>query len=167
MKKIGLPMLLALVMLISTACANPPAPTEAPVPTDIPIPTDTPIPTDIPVPQGVITGRVFLMDREEPVDTLVQLVLDSDNSIAASTRTDEDGYYSFSIEEPGDYSIQVSVYDLLNRFDRCENLRTLSGWPVTVRTYDTAGVTDILASTMPMSIIIGEEITVDCELYCD
>lgn len=162
MKKIGLFMVLAIVMLMSTACANPPSPTEAPVP------TDTPIPTDIPLPQGVITGRVFLMDREEPVvDTLVQLVLDGDNSIAASTRTDEEGYYFLSVEDSGEYSVQVSVYDLLNRFDSCENLRTLSGWPVTVRTYDTAGVTDILASTMPMTIIVGEEITVDCELYCD
>jgi hypothetical protein len=104
------------------------------------------------------------MDRDEPVRTTVKLVWDEDSSEVDSTVTDEDGYYSFLVEEPGTYVIHVSVMDLL---DICDNLRTESGWPVVVRTYDTSGVNDVLAGSLLMTITSGDEITLDCELYCD
>lgn len=55
----------------------------------------------------------------------------------------------------------------MDLLDICDNLRTESGWPVVVRTYDSSGVNDVLAGSTLMTITIGDEITLDCELYCD
>ena len=174
---------LTLVLVLLGACGTP-QPTPTPVPstsTPTPVPptatftpgpptaTPTPIPptptpTETPVPGGIVSGRVYLMDRDEPVRTTIKLVWDEDSSEVDSTVTDEDGYYSFLVGEPGTYVIHVSVMDLL---DICDNLRTESGWPVVVRTYDTSGVNDVLAGSLLMTITSGDEITLDCELYCD
>lgn len=132
--------------------------------TDTPRPSDTPNPTltFTPIPGGIISGKVYLMDKEEAVRTEVLLV--HDKKEIDSTRTDKDGNYRFVVEEPGKYSIRVSVMHLL---DRCDDLRTLSGWPIVVRNYDKGGVTDTWASTSPLTIEIGDKITINCELYCD
>jgi hypothetical protein len=168
-----------LVALFSMSCSSfQPVPTSTPTltptptftatptltATPTPTPSPTPTPTDTPVPGGIVSGRVYLMDRDEPVRTTVNLVRDEDSSDIVSTQTDEDGYYSFLVEQPGTYRIQVSVMDLL---DICDNLRTESGWPVVIRTYDSEGVNDVLAGSELMMIAIGDEITLDCELYCD
>ncbi len=132
--------------------------------TDTPIPSKTPkpTPTQTEIPGGVITGRVYLMDKDEVVRTNVLLI--QDKKEIDSTRTDENGNYTFIVEEAGKYSIRVSVMHLI---DRCDNLRTLSGWPIVVRNYDGGGVTDTWASTSPITINIGDKTTIDCELYCD
>jgi len=98
--------------------------------TDTPIPSKTPkpTPTQTEIPGGVITGRVYLMDKDEVVRTNVLLI--QDKKEIDSTRTDENGNYTFIVEEAGKYSIRVSVMHLI---DRCDNLRTLSGWPIVVR----------------------------------
>ncbi|MEA2008407.1 MAG: hypothetical protein U9O54_04750 [Chloroflexota bacterium] len=138
--------------------------TDTPIPSETPTPTETPspTPTKTQVPGGIISGRVYLMDKDEAVHTRVLLI--QDKKEIDSTRTDKDGNYTFVIEEAGKYSIRVSVMDLL---DRCDDLRTLSGWPIVVRNYDGGGVTDTWASTSPITINIGDKITIDCELYCD
>jgi len=135
-------------------------PTATPTPT--PTPTATPTPT--PVPGGVVAGRVYLMDRDEPVRTAVRLALREGFEEVDHTETDEDGYYSFVVEEPGTYVIQVSVMDLL---DTCDNLRTESGGWMATQLFDESGVADIRASSPGMDVTIGDEITLDCELYCD
>lgn len=160
---------LVVVFLSSCGAFQPEAtPTLTPMPTMTPTatqtPTPTPTPTETPVPGGIVSGRVYLMDREQPVRTTVFLVRDEDNTEVDRAETDEDGYYSFLVEEPETYLVHVSVMDLL---DTCDNLRTESGWPVVIRTYDTSGVNDVLAGSAPMTIAIGDEITQDCELYCD
>ena len=130
-------------------------------PTLTPIPTPTP--TETPIPGGIISGRVYLMDRDEPVRTTVSLMRGL-VEVVDSTATDEDGRYSFLVEEPGAYAIQVSVMDLL---DICDNLRVESGGWMQTAEYDTSGVADVFANSPPMNITIGDEITLDCELYCD
>jgi hypothetical protein len=141
---------LTLAVLLFAACGG--ASTE---------PTATP--TETPIPGGIISGRIYLMDRDEPVRTTVSLMRGLEQ--VDSTATDEDGRYSFSVEEPGAYGIQVSVMDLL---DICDNLRVESGrWIQTAR-YGESGVVDVCANSLPMmNITIGDEITLDCELHCD
>ena len=128
----------------------------------LPQPTLTPTP----IPGGTITGRVYLMDRDEPVRTTVLLTRregerfeDSD-----STTTDKDGYYSFLVEEPGTFRVEISVMDLL---DTCDELRTESGGWGATRVYDGTGLTDVRASSPAMSITLDDITTLDCELYCD
>jgi len=104
------------------------------------------------------------MDRDEPVRTAVRLALREGFEEVDHTETDEDGYYSFVVEEPGTYVIQVSVMDLL---DTCDNLRTESGGWMATQLFDESGVADIRASSPGMDVTIGDEITLDCELYCD
>jgi len=121
-------------------------------------------PTATPIPGGIIKGRVYLMDRDEPVLTTVILERHEDYESVASTTTDEDGFYFFLVEEPDTYHIVISVMDLINT---CDNLRTESdGWYAT-QLYDGAGLADIRATSLPMTITIGDEFTLDCELYCD
>jgi hypothetical protein len=104
------------------------------------------------------------MDRDEPVRTTVTLALREGFEKVATVETDEQGRYSFLVKEPDTYIIQVSVMDLL---DTCDKLRTESGGWLATQTYDAAGISDIQATSPPMDIVIGDEITLDCELYCD
>jgi hypothetical protein len=156
--------ILALIVLFSSSCgALQPAPTPTPLsPTQTPTPMPTP--TQTPVPGAVVSGRIYLMDRDRSVQTTVLLVREDPYSEIARTVSDEGGYYSFFIEEPGTYIVQVSVMDLIGF--NC-NPRTESGWPGVYQQYDTSGVSDILAGSTPFSISIGDEITLDCELYCN
>jgi hypothetical protein len=132
-------------------------------PTFTPIPTTTP--TETPIPGGILSGRVYLLDRDEPVRTTVTLTRGFAGEVVDSAETDENGHYSFLIDEPGAYSISVSVMDLL---EICDNLRTASGGWIQTALYDTEGVADIRATSMlPISITIGVEVTLDCELNCD
>ena len=156
--------ILALVVLFSSSCgALEPAPTPTPL-SPPQTPTPMPTPTETPVPGGIVSGRVYLMDRDRPVQTTVLLVRESPYTEVDSTATDEGGYYSFFVEEPGTYIIQVSVMDLIGF--NCSP-RTISGWPSQFQQYDTSGVSDILAGSTPFTIGIGDEITLDCELYCN
>ena len=144
-----------------------PALTPTPTSTLSPTPTLTPTvtPSETPIPGAIITGRVYLMDRDEPVRTTIRLARHEDLSEeVGSTTTDELGYDTFLVEEPDTYVIQVSVMDLL---DICDNLRTESGGWFATQLYDTSGIADVNATSPPMSITIGAEISLDCELYCD
>ena len=156
--------ILALVVLFSLSCGGlQPEPTITPLsPTQTPTPMPTP--TQTPVPGGVVSGRIYLMDRDRPVQTTVLLVREDGYLLVASTESDEGGYYSFFVEEPDTYVVQVSVMDLVGF--NC-NPRTESGWPGVFQHYDTSGVSDILAGSTPFTISIGDEITLDCELYCN
>jgi hypothetical protein len=62
-------------------------------PTPTPMPTATP--TETPIPGGIITGRVYLLDRDEPVGTTVTLNRGFAGQVVDSTETDENGRYSF------------------------------------------------------------------------
>jgi hypothetical protein len=137
----------------------------------LPEPTSTPTPipptrTPTPVPGGTITGRVYLMDRDEPVRTTVLLMQQEGEQFkdSDSTTSDEDGYYSFLVEEPGTFRVEISVMDLL---DTCDNLRTESGGWGATRVYDGTGLTDVRASSLAMSITLDDITTLNCELYCD
>jgi hypothetical protein len=103
------------------------------------------------------------VDRDEPVRTTVILKQQGGPEIE-SIETDAEGNYSFLVEEPGEYTINVSVMDLL---DTCDELRTASGVWLAAQVLDTSGVVDVRASSMPMSIEIGDKLTVNCELNCD
>ena len=141
-------------------------PTQIPrteTPTPIP-PTKTLPPSETSIPGGIITGRVYLMDRDEPVLTTVNLAQKEGWKVVDSTTTDKDGFYTFLVEKPDTYVIQVSIFDLL---DICDNLRTESGGWIKMDTYDTSGVSDTFAGLFPVVIASGDEITLDCELYCD
>ncbi len=147
---------LTLVLLLLVACSTP-----QPIPKLTPTPMPTP--TEAPIPGGIVSGRIYLMDRDEPVRTTVKLVRDEDKSEVDSTVTDEDGYYSFLVEEPDTYEIHVSVMDLYNI---CDNFRT--EWEARVfHTDGTGTIIDELASSPLMTIMMGDEIMLDCELYCD
>lgn len=155
---------LAVVALLSLSCGglqSGPTPTQLP-PTQTPTPMATP--TKTPVPGGVVSGRIYLMDRDRPVQTTILLVRDDPYLLVDSTESDEGGYYSFTIENPGTYVVQVSVMGLAGF--NCDP-RTRSGWPSIYTQYDTSGVSDILAGSTPFAIGIGDEITLDCELYCN
>lgn len=131
------------------------------------------VPAETPVPGGNISGRIYLMDRDEPVRTIVELTQDEDPSekislvTVDSTETDVDGYYYFLVEEPGTYHITVSILDLYNI---CDNLKEASGsgWPKEIYTTDDAGViVDDKLVSEPIDITIDDKIALDCELYCD
>ena len=157
--------ILALIALVSLSCgALQPEPTSTPVLPATLTPTPMPTPTETPVPGGIVGGRVYLMDRDRPVQTTVLLVREADHSLVDATETDEGGYYSFTVAEPDTYVIQVSVMDLIGF--NC-NPRTESGWPGVYQHYDTSGVSDVLAGSDPLMISLGDEITLDCELYCN
>jgi hypothetical protein len=136
---------------------------------DIPIleavlPDPTPTPT--PMPGGTIKGRVYLMDRDKPIRTTVLLQQEENDRFKdhGSTSTDKDGYYYLQAEESGSFRVEISVMDLL---DTCDNLRTESGgWGVT-RTFKDGTLTDVRASSRPVSITLDDITTIDCELYCD
>lgn len=145
-----------LVLLLLVACSTP-QPNPTLTPTQIPTPTETPIPG------GIVSGRIYLVDRDEPVRTTVKLIRNEDKSEIDSTVSDEDGYYSFLVEEPDTYVIDVSVMDLYNI---CDNFRT--EWEARVFFTDDSGtITEELARSPLMTIMIGDEIMLDCELYCD
>ena len=144
-----------------TATFTPKPPTATPTPV-----TPTLTPTETPIPGVIVNGRVYLINQDEPVLTTVYLVR-RENDKDVSTEeigTDEDGYYSFLVEEPGTYVIRVSVTNLLNK---CNKLWTESGWPIKVQTFDTQGVLDTLAQSNPLTITLDDDITLDCELNCE
>ena len=165
-RRIALAML-AILSLVTVACggdsggsAETQATTTTTAPTTTTAATTTvPTTTTTTVPTAVVSGRVYLADRDEPVLTSVDLMLgDEDEESVGTIQTDEDGHFAFSITDPGTYSVQVSLGDTV---DMCENLRTAtplpegftsSGWPVTIRTFEGGGVTDVLAGSGPRSI---------------
>jgi hypothetical protein len=164
---------LTLIVLLLTGCGG--APTEptatlvppTATPTQVPLtPTPTPTPTEAPFPGAIVGGRVYLMDRDRPVQTTVLLFRAADYSMVDSRETDESGYYSFLVEEPDTYIIHVSVGDLIG--DNCTP-RTESGWQRAWKIDPTLGVTDELVAfvSIPFTISLGDEITLDCEQYCD
>ena len=164
---------LTLIVLLLTGCGG--APTEptatlvppTATPTPVPLtPTPTPTPTEAPFPGAIVGGRVYLMDRDRPVQTTVRIFLADFSAMVDSTETDESGYYSFLVEEPDTYIIDVLVGDITG--DNC-NPRTESGWQRAWKIDPTLGVTDELVSFMsiPFTISLGDEITLDCEQYCD
>ena len=124
-------------------------------------PTATTIPTETPVPKGSVVGRVILIDRDEPVNTTIRLELKEGNKLVNSTRTDQDGHFTFLIVESDVYVIAVSVMDLL---DKCDKLRAESGGWIASQVYDGSGLADVRAMSMPMSILIGDETTVDLNM---
>lgn len=168
MKNRTAPLVFAIVIGFTSLACGPgqllgPTLTPTPTPTLTATPTLTPTPTETPIPGGIISGRVYLMDRDEPVHTTVSLMRNL-VEVVDSTSTDEDGRYSFLVEEPDGYAIRVSVMDLL---DICDNLRIESGgWMQTLK-YDTSGVADVFANSPPMNVTVGDEIMLDCEMYCD
>lgn len=126
--------------------------------------TTTTVPTT-----GIIIGRVYLMDRDEPIVTTVELLGEADKETVDTTRTDGDGHYSFSIADEGTYTVRVSLGSYA---EMCDNLRREPGesselWPIVVRQLDGGGTTDILAGSVAIAVTIGDEITLDLELYCD
>ena len=156
-----------LFVCIGCSALLPLEPTPTPIqPTETPVPpTETPVPpTETPVPKGKISGQVYLLDREEPVQTLVRLVLKEGNEEVDSMRTDEDGWYSFDVDDPGVYHITVSVKSLL---DKCEGLRSETGGWIASQVYGPSGLTDVQAMSMPILIQIEDELTNDLYLYCD
>ena len=168
MKSINLSLLLAMFMLFIACClseAGLKAQETLIVANILAAQTvEAPITTPTPNPGGIVSGRVYLMDRDKPVRTTVTLALREGFESVAVVETDEKGHYSFLVKEPNIYVIQISVMDLL---DICDKLRTETGVWMVVRTYDESGVTDIKASSYPIEVAIGDEITYDCELYCD
>ena len=130
----------------------------------LPEPTATLTPT--PVPGGTILGRAYLVDRDKPVRTTVLLRREVGETFKDidSTTTDEDGYYSFQVEEPGTYRVEIAVMDLL---DTCDNLRTESGGWGSTRVFKDGAITDVRASSRALPVTLDEATTVDCELYCD
>ena len=164
---------LMLIVLLLTGCSG--APTEptatlvppTAIPTPVPLtPTPTPTPTEVPFPGAIVGGRIYLMDRDRPVQTTVLLFRADYSAMVDSTETDESGYYSFLVEEPDTYIIHISVGDLTG--DNC-NPRTESGWQRAWKIDPTTGVTDELVAfvSIPFTISLGDEITLDCEQYCD
>jgi len=149
----------------STPTLSPPIYTPTPAPPTS-TPTPTPTPTEAPFPGAIVGGRVYLMDRDRPVQTTVHLFRADYSAMVDSTETDESGYYSFLVEEPDTYIIHVSVGDLTG--DNC-NPRTESGWQRAWKIDPTLGVTDELVAfvSIPFTISLGDEITLDCEQYCD
>jgi hypothetical protein len=143
-------------------------PTSTTAPTTTTTSSTTTSTTTTTIPSGTVAGRVFLLDREEPVETTVDLVREEEDEPTATTRTDADGYYSFAVEEAGSYQVEVSVLDLL---DVCDALRTegemSARWPIVVRTYTGSGVSDVRAASVAESVTIGGEVTFDLDLYCD
>ena len=99
------------------------------------------------------------MDRDEPVVTTVKV-----EGTDIVTSTDEDGYYSILMEEAGAYSVMIEVTDLL---DVCDSLRTESGGWLASQEFDTSGLTAVYALSMPQRVDIGDELVIDCELFCD
>lgn len=84
--------------------------------------TAAPTTTTTSVPTARLAGRVYLVDRDAPVDTTVDLVFgEEDEEAVDSTRTADDGSFSFEVAEPGRYRIRVEISGLL---DECERLRT-------------------------------------------
>lgn len=109
------------------------------------------------------------MDRDEPVQTKIILMRkEGDDDVEVEiTETDETGNYAFIVTEPGDYYVQVSIFDLL---ESCKNLRSQSStndWKVLIRNFDGAGMTDALINSAIYTVIIGQENIINCELYCD
>lgn len=156
---------LCVMSLLITSCGPGQILGPTPTPTATPTPTPTATPTATPIPGGIIAGRVYLMDRDEPVRTIVMLARGLGGEEVDSTETDEEGYYSLLVEEPGTYVIEVYVTDLL---DLCDNLRTESGGWIATQSYNTSGLAEVWATSLPpMSITIGDEVALDCELHCD
>jgi hypothetical protein len=135
-------------------------------PTFTPTPTSTPTPT--PPPDGILTGRVYLVDRDIAVQTTVTLYRQQpeDDEKVDEVRTDAQGIYSFLVTEPGDYYIQVSVNNLV---DRCDNLKFAPGTtflPLVFGLYGYSGLDDIAVRSVTISIALGDTITLDCDLTC-
>lgn len=108
---------------------------------------------------------MYLVDRDEAVRTEVMLLVDEENETIDSTTTNSDGSYSFLIEDEGIYVVRIAVTDLL---DDCDDLSSSSrDWPVVVRMFGGSGVTDVLAGSRPITVHIGDEITLDLDLTCD
>jgi hypothetical protein len=157
---------LILVALFSLSCgALQPEPSSAPGLSVTMTPAPIPTPAKTPFPGAFVGGRVYLMDRDQPVQTTVTLYRAADYSMADSTETDEAGYYSFIVEEQDTYIIFVSVGDVA---DDC-NLRTESGWREARVIDPTLGVSDELSEFISNAFTtsLGDEITMDCEQYCD
>ena len=124
-----------------------------------------PTPTPTPIPIGVITGRIWLVDRAEPVHTIVILYQvkegdTGDDEAVEQTETDEDGYYSFFIAEPGTYRIGYSNQTLS---DICENLAIGQDWRYEwlyerIVVGENGVLSDILFISTNISIEIGDEI---------
>jgi hypothetical protein len=161
------------LVLVTAGCGDDSgeaAATEAPTTTTTTSTTTTTTTTTTTVPTtGIITGRVYLMDRDEPIETTVELLREEDKETIDTTQTDGDGRYSFSIADEGTYTVRVSLGSYA---EMCDNLRREPGdgpelWPVVVRQLDGGGTTDILAGSVPTAVTIGDEITLDLELYCD
>ena len=131
MRKLTIPLLflLILVMMFLAACTGQaaPAPTDTPVPatvtlspTDTPVPpTNTPVPpTDTPTPVpptstpmptiGHITGTVFRSDTEEKLSGL-RVVLVSESNDASFAQTDVNGTFEFKDVPPGEYKLEVQL----------------------------------------------------------
>ena len=163
LQRIGL---LALVALFSLSCgALQPGPTSTATLSATLTPTPMPTPTEAPIPGAIVGGRVYLMDRDQPVRTAVQLFRADYSEMVASTETDEGGYYSFLIEEENTFIIFITVGDVA---DDC-NLRAESGWRE-ARVFDPIlGVSDELSEFISNAFTtsLGDEITMDCEQYCD
>jgi hypothetical protein len=146
-------------------------PTQTPIPTNTPLPTPTYTPTEIPtptvIPGTLITGRVYMADTNAPVKTHLYLEMDDeDRTDITSFRTDDDGYYSYVIEEPGTYYINVSVLSLVNS---CSNLSIdpADGWSEMFEHYYGDILVELSVNPPPITAIIGEEITLNCRIYCD
>ncbi len=111
-----------------------------------------------------------MMDRDEPVVTAVSLLRDADREAVATTQTDGDGYYSFSVTRGDVFLLDVSVFHLL---DNCDDLRREPGesadqWPGTLNRMEEGEWADVLVESVPTVVRIGDVITlVDLELYCD
>jgi len=162
---------LTLIVLLLTGCGGaptePPATPVPPIATPTPVPlTPTPTPTEAAFTGAIVGGRVYLVDRDRPVQTTVLLFRADYSAMIDSTETDESGYYSFLVEEPDTYIIHVSAGDLTG--DNCTP-RTESGWQRAWKIDPTSGVTDELVAfvSIPFTISLGDEITLDCEQYCD
>jgi hypothetical protein len=75
--------------------------------------------------------------------------------------------YSFLVTEPGDYYILVSIKNLV---DTCDNLTFTEGenfLPILLTQYDNSGVADILVQSVDISVVIGDETMLNCDLSCD
>jgi len=71
-----------------------------------PTPTPSPTPSPTPTGSGIIYG--FVYDEDEMPMRSVSMTLTGPNSYSESSKTDEDGYYSFEGLASGDYTIRAS-----------------------------------------------------------
>lgn len=170
-KKIRVVFFLLAISLLLASCSPGqifgPEPTQTPTQTPTPMPTSTPTPT--PIPSGSVIGTVYLLDRDEPVQTKIILMRkEGDDDVEVEiTETDEMGNYAFIVTEPGDYYVQVSVFDLM---ESCKNLRshsTNNDWIVFIQRYGGSGMTDALINSGIYSVFLGQESIINCDLYCD